>query len=349
MNSLDSVEVTLEMDPGTFTLSRLKQLISLGINRVSVGIQSLNEKVFTTLGRAHTLDDSYRAIEALQSVSPSSDYPPSCDQLRNGYNLDLISGLPRQTEEIWIETLQKAIQTGCQHLSIYDLQVETKTAFGNWYQPGVFPLPTEEVAARMYTLAVEILSQPSTIGSSTTTPAYEHYEISNYAKLSNVSTSKSSPFRSKHNSKYWECTPVAAIGLGATSYLGNKRYCRPTKMREYIQWLENAEKNPIQFAEEIGVSSMMNPTSTEDMPSAARYPDLLDIVMCSLRTSNGLSLDHIRVIYSEEIVTKIVNCVSPFIEQGLVEYHRDGWLRLTDPKGFLLSNTVISSIFAALS
>lgn len=166
-----------------------------------------------------------------------------------------------------------------------------------------------------------------------------------------------SRFQSKHNRKYWSCIPFAAIGLGATSYLGNTRFTRPTKMIDYVKWLEESEKNLQHFADEIGVSSIgmdMNiGMGTEGVPQP---PDILDVVMCALRTSEGLNVEQIRRIYGEKIVNKIMKCLSLYIEQGLVlintlnrSNHVVSRIRLKDPEGFLLSNTIISDIFAALS
>jgi oxygen-independent coproporphyrinogen-3 oxidase len=366
----EDVEITLEMDPGTFDLTRLEHLLSLHImNRVSVGIQSFDETILTKLGRAHSLQDSYRAIEALQAVSPlvlgshsassslaSSSYP----LLSHGFNLDLISGLPYLTESIWKHSLETALlHSGCHHISVYDLQIESKTAFGSWgYQSGLFPLPCEEIATNMYKLAVDMLTTNPCDNLNLkgkehilTIPGFEHYEISNYARLdTHSSTSTRSRYQSRHNSKYWKCIPYLAIGVGATSYIGNKRFCRPTKMKDYIQWLDDSERNRQHFADEIGVSSM----TIEHERDESLLPDILDVVMCGLRTSEGLHLDQVSQWYGEDAVQKILTSLSTLIDDGLVVIEKDSHshrrsMRLKDPDGFLISNTIISNVFAGLS
>ena len=120
----DDAEITLEMDPGTFDSNRLKRLKSIGINRVSMGVQSFNDETLVKCGRSHCVNDVNNAINDLKSAGIDN------------YNIDLISSLPNVSIGQWEETLRTAVSTGCTHISIYDLQIEEKTAFGRWFSPG---------------------------------------------------------------------------------------------------------------------------------------------------------------------------------------------------------------------
>ena len=106
------------------------------------------------------------------------------------------------------DTLRQTLHSGCAHVSVYDLQVEDKTAFGRWYSPGTFPLLPEEVSATMYAQAVETLTSAGP-------DSFEHYEVSNYARPG---------YRSRHNQKYWQCDATWGFGLGAASYIRGEGY-----------------------------------------------------------------------------------------------------------------------------
>ncbi|GLJ37866.1 hypothetical protein SUGI_0770370 [Cryptomeria japonica] len=153
-------EISIEMDPGTFNAQTLRQFMDLGINRVSLGVQAFQESLLRSCGRSHGLKEVYEAIEIVKSSG-----------IQN-WSLDLISSLPHQTLEDWEQSLQQAIDAGPAHMSIYDLQVEKGTKFGLLYKPGQSPLPSEDDSAKFYRLASRSLQEAG----------YGHYEISNYAK-----------------------------------------------------------------------------------------------------------------------------------------------------------------------
>ena len=124
-----TAEITLEMDPGTFDLEKLIEYKNAGINRISMGVQSFDQEVLSSCGRAHSAVDVEIAITNLHLAGIDN------------FSIDLISSLPGVTLEMWLKTLEKAVESKCNHISVYDLQIEDKTAFGRWYKPGEFPLP----------------------------------------------------------------------------------------------------------------------------------------------------------------------------------------------------------------
>lgn len=378
----EDAEITLEMDPGTFTYDRLLTLRELGVNRISMGVQSFDDAILKHCGRPHTVEDTYRALEDLHRA-----------QWEN-FSIDLISSLPHLTSELWQNTLQKAVSAGSAHISVYDLQIEPKTAFGRWYTPNKAPLPSEPISAEMYGTAVRTL----------TGAGFEHYEVSNYAQPGR---------RSRHNLKYWSLAPVYAFGMSAASYVHRERFSRPKNMKEYEQYVQDlAIASAIQellpsdsatpavetlvptgsFGAKINdnrnVSADASTDSAADTVDVS--PDILDVVMLSLRTADGLHLPHFADAYGIAAAEKVVKALAPFVTRGLVEYKTSAGLavdygqqrnnadtagrnsrdrtaftgavagvegsednavqsvRLTDPGGFLLSNDVISSAFAAL-
>ncbi|MDY7021626.1 MAG: radical SAM family heme chaperone HemW, partial [Cyanobacteriota bacterium] len=180
-------EISMEMDPDTFDRDQLQGFVNLGINRVSLGVQAFDDQLLQACGRSHTVADIYKAVDLLHTVGVSN------------YSLDLISGLPHQTIELWQQSLQAVIKINPPHLSHYDLIVEPKTVFGRYYSPGVSPLPTDETTAAMYRLAQKMLTQAG----------YTHYEVSNYAQPG---------YECRHNLVYWRCLPYYGFGMGAASY-----------------------------------------------------------------------------------------------------------------------------------
>ena len=201
------VEISMEIDPGTFDLALIAGYCSLGVNRVSLCVQAFQEELLKTAGRSHTLIDIITAIDLIHQV----EIPE--------FSLDLISGLPHQCLEQWQDSLTQAIAASPTHISIYDLTIEPGTAFNRYYKPGDHPLPTDEATVKMYQLGQKTL----------TNAGYEHYEISNYAQIGH---------QCQHNRVYWQNRPYYGFGMGAASYTQGKRFTSPRKTQEYYQWLK---------------------------------------------------------------------------------------------------------------
>lgn len=215
LNALDQcfslqteAEISMEVDPGTFTLEQLKGYQAAGVNRVSIGAQTFQPDLLAMCGRSHTVAEIYQAVEMVDQA-----------ELKN-FSLDLISGLPNQTLEQWQVSLEAAIALAPTHISTYDLTIEPDTVFERRYQSGNTPLPTEETTAQMYQLAGQILGQSG----------YDHYEISNYAQPG---------YQCRHNRVYWENRSYYGFGMGATSYIQQQRVTRPRKRQAYFQWVED--------------------------------------------------------------------------------------------------------------
>ncbi|MBO1058357.1 MAG: coproporphyrinogen III oxidase [Dolichospermum sp. JUN01] len=202
------VEISMEIDPGTFDFAHIAGYRSLGVNRVSLGVQAFQEELLKTAGRSHSLIDIFTAIELIHKV----EIPE--------FSLDLISGLPYQSLAQWQDSLTQAVVATPTHISIYDLTIEPGTAFNRYYKPGDHPLPTDETTVKMYQMGQKTL----------TDAGYEHYEISNYAQPGH---------QCQHNRVYWQNRPYYGFGMGAASYIQGKRFTRPRKTQEYYQWLKN--------------------------------------------------------------------------------------------------------------
>jgi oxygen-independent coproporphyrinogen-3 oxidase len=201
------VEISMEVDPGTFDLAHISGYRNLGVNRVSLGVQAFQEELLKVAGRSHSVKDIFAAVELIHQV----EIPE--------FSLDLISGLPHQSLDQWQDSLNQAVAIAPTHISIYDLTIEPGTAFGRYYQPGDNPLPTDETTVKMYRMGQQVL----------TSAGYYHYEISNYAQPGH---------QCQHNRVYWENRTYYGFGMGAASYIEKKRFTRPRKTQEYYQWVQ---------------------------------------------------------------------------------------------------------------
>ncbi|QXE25905.1 putative oxygen-independent coproporphyrinogen III oxidase [Richelia sinica FACHB-800] len=201
------VEISMEVDPGTFDLAHIAGYRHAGVNRVSLGVQAFQEELLKIAGRSHSVADIFSSVELINQV----EIPE--------FSIDLISGLPHQSLEQWQESLQKVVDIAPTHISIYDLTIEPGTPFGRYYHPGDTPLPTDETTVQMYQLGQQVL----------TNSGYQHYEISNYAQPGH---------QCQHNRVYWQNLPYYGFGMGAASYVQGKRFTRPRTTKTYYQWLE---------------------------------------------------------------------------------------------------------------
>ena len=310
-------EISLEMDPGTFTREQLQQYKLLGINRFSLGIQVFQDDLLEKAGRFHRVIEIEQAIDLLHQV-----------QIDN-FSLDLISGLPYQTLESWQASLEKALEIQPKHLSCYDLVLEPVTAFGKQYQAGKSPLPPDEMTAQMYRLTQQKLTQMG----------YEHYEISNYAQPG---------YQCRHNRVYWENKPYYGLGMGAASYTNNQRFTRPCTRQTYYAWVQNLIKS----------QGLINhaPLTKKDR--------LLETLMLGLRLHEGVPMSRLMAQAEIDIKRIIGKTCSRYLEQGWVEFldnqnqrifpcHDNQWqkidrIKLSDPEGFLFSNTILASLFERL-
>ncbi len=311
-----NAEITLEANPGTVDLGKLQALGALGINRLSLGVQSFNDATVRRLNRGHTVAD------ALETYSLAR---------RAGFdniNLDFIYGLPLQTIEDWRATLKQALALAPEHLSLYALKVEEGTGLEHQIRRGKYPMPDDDAAADMYELAEEMLDAAG----------YEHYEISNWAKggdwgleirdwrsgigdssRRSLISNPQSPI-SLHNLTYWYDEPYLGFGAGAHSYFGGERYWNILSPIEYIQ---RVSRNASPVAERERIS---------------RELEMAETMILGLRLGEGIAFRRFAERFGEDARDKYAEQLRQVAELGLVEFQEDR-VRLTR-RGRLLSNEV---------
>ncbi|MDQ2084985.1 radical SAM family heme chaperone HemW [Herbivorax sp. ANBcel31] len=197
-------EITIESNPGTLSLEKLDTYTKSGINRLSIGLQAIQDSFLESLGRIHNLEefkDGYKL--ALKAGFKNT-------------NIDLIFGIPGQTLDDWKETLEYVIECEPAHLSCYSLKFEENTVFGEKLNSGKIIPVSDECDRKMYWEAIEKLKEKK----------YQHYEISNFSKKG---------FESRHNLVYWKSLEYIGIGAGAHSFFKNVRYNNIASLDEYVE------------------------------------------------------------------------------------------------------------------
>jgi oxygen-independent coproporphyrinogen-3 oxidase len=238
---VDGAEVTLEANPEDVTDEALRAWRGLGVNRVSIGVQSFHDAELAAIGRIH---DRARAIEAVQ-LSVAHGFRAS---------LDLILGLPQQTAESFRATLDTAIALGAGHLSLYMLDLEERTPLEVQVSRKRVILPDDDLVADLYLEAVARLEAAG----------LHQYEISNFAKPGD---------ESQHNLRYWRRAEYHGFGMGAHSFIGDERFANTRDIRRYIELSPNARD----FAETLGPEEVRRETIFLGLRQAAGvcYEDLV--------------------------------------------------------------------------
>jgi oxygen-independent coproporphyrinogen-3 oxidase len=225
-----NAEITLEANPTSFEALKFKDFKKAGINRLSIGIQSLNDADLKFLGRQHS------ASEAISTIKQAGE-------IFENYSFDLIYGRPNQTLNSWKEELNQALSLGTKHLSLYQLTIEKGTPFYRQYLDGKFKLPDDDLAADLYEATDEICGENG----------LELYEISNYAKKG---------WQSRHNLVYWQGGDYLGIGAGAHSRIyfdGDELRSALNMFCEPKFWMKSAlgQKTAIQKLEKISKEELL--------------------------------------------------------------------------------------------
>lgn len=206
-------EVTMEVNPGTADARRMARFRAAGITRLSLGIQSFQDRELAVLGRAHDARTAWQAVQDALTHGPDR------------VSLDLIAGIPGQTPESFAGTLRQAVSCPLGHLSVYDLQVEAGTPLAGRIHSGLLSLPGEEEGARIDQLRGEILAEAG----------FVRYEISNYCRDGDIS---------RHNMLYWQNGGYLGLGAGAVSRWGRVRLQNTRWLAEYCDTVLSGDPPP---------------------------------------------------------------------------------------------------------
>jgi oxygen-independent coproporphyrinogen-3 oxidase len=208
----EKTEITIEANPGTVDRDKLVSFKAVGINRLSLGVQTFSEKLIKYLARGHTVSEAKQIIELVSDIG------------FNSWSIDLIYGLPHQSMQDWQDTIATALSFKPAHVSSYALSIEENTPFGELYKNSLHEdLPQEQSVIDMYNHLNEALEENNIF----------RYEISNWARAGH---------EAKHNLCYWYADEYFAFGLSAHGYIDKKRYSNTRELKKYIDNFSNFEK-----------------------------------------------------------------------------------------------------------
>lgn len=201
---LENAEITLEVNPGTVNKEKLEDYKRIGINRLSIGLQSAENRLLSLIGRIHTYEKFLETYNLAREIG------------FNNINVDLMFALPTQTMDELVQSLIKVVNLNPEHISIYSLILEEGTVLAEEIENNKYSLLDEELERKMYTKIKRFLAKNK----------YEHYEISNFSKKG---------YRSSHNENCWNQKDYIGLGVAAHSYLNNVRYSNTSDLNEYLK------------------------------------------------------------------------------------------------------------------
>ncbi len=297
-------EITLEANPNSLDKPYLAELLGLGFNRLSIGVQSFHDAELKALDRLHSASDAGDAFHAARSAG------------FNNVSIDLIFGLPEQEMSSWQESIEGALELEPDHISLYALTVEPGTPLARDVARCRTPSPNPDAQADQYEWTEERLEKA----------AYEHYEISNWAKPG---------YRCEHNLTYWRCREYLGLGAGAHSYLDGVRFAAAALPSQYLALVEESFKS-----RENGSDTKMRQVVSGE--SVTPELDMADTLILGLRLIEGVSLPDFRERFGVDALERFEEQLTEPFEFSLVEHVNDQ-LRLTR-KGRLLGNEVFARL-----
>lgn len=296
-------EITMEANPGTVDAAYLQAVRDLGINRLSLGMQSAVSSELALLEREHDLETVVAAVE----LSRAAGF--------DNVSLDLIYGLPDQSLESWRRSLEAALALETEHLSLYCLTIEPGTPMQRWLHQGRIPAPDPDLAADQYALACEMLAQQG----------WEHYEISNWARPGRAG---------RHNLSYWRNGAYLGLGAGAHGHAGGYRYEVVKQPRVYLRRLQQNGTRETDAKATFPLSS-----ATAEAHAVTRQEAMSDTMITQLRLLNeGVALQAFETRFGCTVREAFPETIQQLVDWGLLA-ERDGRLLLTE-QGWFLSNQV---------
>lgn len=223
--NMDLNEVTIEVNPGTIDLEKAHIYKNIGIDRISLGVQSLNDNILKSIGRIHNSEDFFNSVSILRKSG------------FDNINADLMFGLPHQSMDDLKNSTNLLVDLDLKHISLYGLIIEEDTLMNRWHKKGLLALPDEDLERKMYHESIKLLEGRG----------YYQYEISNFSKIG---------YECKHNLVYWKLRPYVGIGLGSHSNLEHKRFWNFSSLKKYNESLES-DMLPIEDEERISYETEM--------------------------------------------------------------------------------------------
>lgn len=292
--NIDSdAEITLESNPATLSMESLKGYQNAGVNRLSMGVQSMDNDILRRLGRIHTAGDVIRDVQNAREAG------------FDNINLDLMFAVPGSSLETTLMDIESVTGLEPEHISFYSLQLEEGTAFFKEFERGKFTEVPDEIDRATYHAGAKFLKEKG----------YEHYEISNFAKIG---------YESRHNLKYWNMASYLGLGLGASSFVDNKRSTNVSSLEDYFE-----------------LTSKGAPLSAE-VHENSEHDNVAEAVFTGLRKIEGIRYKDVLGSFEEfwEYYSDVFEEAHEYEREGKLVIGEDG-MRLTD-EGIDISNSIMA-------
>ena len=300
-------EITLEINPEDVSEKKALEWKEIGINRCSLGVQSLVNSELKILNRRH---DSEKAIEAINILS----------KIFNNISVDLIYGLPLQTKDSYIETLKKIISQNINHISCYSLQVEKGTVLDQQVNTNKINVANDDLSAEMYKITQKILFEND----------FENYEISNWSKQNKLS---------QHNLKYWTMKPYIGIGPGSHSYIDNKRFSIIKSPKKYVDFFKKPITNISSIREKILYLRENNFLDVYE--KQLKENEILEFLMLNLRLRDGININNFKKRFDLDFEDLYLSKLDYFIKENIIFKKEDSYI--LSEKGKLFANEVANN------
>jgi len=304
-------EATIEVNPGTVDLAKLRALREMGFDRISFGVQSLVDEELKTIGRIH---NSQEALDAILLAKEAGFVR---------INADIMYGLPNQKLESLSYTLRKILETGIDHISVYSLILEEGTPLEKLVDNNKITLPDEDSVADMYDFVQTFLASKG----------YKRYEISNYARAGE---------ESEHNKVYWSYHPYLGFGAAACSYLGDKRVTATPDVKNYISSVESLNRGK-NIDKSGGLFPIYNIEELYDVEMLSKAELVAEYMFMGLRTVRGANLAEAKERFDLDVLQEFSQELEKFFAKSLIEYdNKTNYLRLTD-SGMAIGNIIFEA------
>lgn len=286
-----NLECTMEVNPGTVTYQALLDYRSLGINRLSIGLQSANDDELKTLGRIHDYRRFLKTFESARRANFSN------------INVDLMTGIPGQTLESLHRSLSKVVLLGPTHISAYDLIIEEGTPFYKRYhadeearRAGEQPvyLPDEDTEYQMTRMTEDFLRDKG----------FRQYEVSNFARPG---------YRCRHNVGYWKRREYLGVGLGAASFIDETRWNETDDFHSYLDYWTGGVKNPAANSNFQG-----RPKTLTNFQRLTKKDAMEEFMFLGLRMNEGVSLDEFESYFGLPLLSVYGRVVEKYQEEGML-------------------------------
>jgi len=299
-----AAEITIEANPGTVSIDKLKDLRNAGINRISIGVQSFDDNMLKILGRVHDREQAINAYEMARSAGFEN------------INLDIMTQLPGQTMEMLKKDLSQAAKMSPEHMSVYSLIIEEGTPFYNRYEAGALKLPTEDETEEMDTFIHSFMKDNG----------YNRYEISNYSKAS---------YKCRHNDGYWLRKAYRGYGLSAASLL---------KYQDGTEYRFTAERSLQDYLQDCRKELAKRDKAAEKYRRLCRNEQIEEFVFLGLRRCDGISDNEFKKVFSMSLNDQYSDILNKYIDMKYIKCiskDNDNLYSFTE-SGMQISNVILS-------